>query len=256
MTLLQPFSALVLWISLMLVMSSVNTDKPEENRYSCPVIQCSAPAVNGLPGRDGRDGPKGEKGDPGEGLRGLQGFPGKAGPPGMKGVVGPRGEKGQKGEQGIVASDGLQRQVTALETKLKVLEDELNRYKNALILKNIRSIGKKMFVSTGNQDTFENGKSLCARAGSTLASPRNDAENTALKDLVRPARQAHIGISDAQTEGRFVYLSGGAVTYSNWNTGEPNNQKNEDCVVIYESGKWNDVDCSKTQALIICEFSS
>lgn len=69
MTLLQPFSALVLWISLMMVMSSVNTDKPEENRYSCPVIQCSAPAVNGLPGRDGRDGPKGEKGDPGTELR-------------------------------------------------------------------------------------------------------------------------------------------------------------------------------------------
>lgn len=113
-----------------------------------------------------------------------------------------------------------------------------------------------MFVSTGNQDTFENGKSLCARAGSTLASPRNDAENTALKDLVRPARQAHIGISDAQTEGRFVYLSGGAVTYSKWNTGEPNNLRNEDCVVIHESGEWNDVDCSSTQALIICEFSS
>lgn len=67
MTLLQPFSALVLWISPMMLTSSVNTDKPEENRYSCPVIQCSAPAVNGLPGRDGRDGPKGEKGDPGAG---------------------------------------------------------------------------------------------------------------------------------------------------------------------------------------------
>lgn len=65
MTILQPFSALLLCLSLMMATSSLTTDKPEEKMYSCPIIQCSAPAVNGLPGRDGRDGPKGEKGDPG-----------------------------------------------------------------------------------------------------------------------------------------------------------------------------------------------
>ncbi|NXX12217.1 MBL protein, partial [Podargus strigoides] len=254
MTLLQPFSALVLWLSLLMVPSSVNTDRPEEKIYSCPVIQCSAPAVNGLPGRDGRDGPKGEKGEPGEGLRGLNGFPGKAGPPGIKGDSGPQGAKGEKGECGTVVTDDLQRQVTALETKVQVLEAELNRYKQALILKNIKSIGKKIFVSTGKEDTFDNGKSLCAKAGSVLPSPRNEAENTALKDLIKPLKQAYIGISDEQTEGRFMYLNGETVTYTNWNAGEPNNLKNEDCAVVQESGKWNDVNCSNSRALIICEF--
>ncbi|KAM6091425.1 mannose-binding protein-like [Theristicus caerulescens] len=188
-----PFNALVLWLSLLMVISSVNTDKPEEKIYSCPVIQCSAPAVNGLPGRegrDGRDGPKGEKGEP------------------------------------------------------------------VLILKNIKSIGKNVFVSTGKENTFDSGKSLCAKAGSTLASPRNEAENTALKDLIRPSKQAYMGISDEQTEGRFMYLNGGAVTYRNWNAGEPNNLKNEDCAVIQDSGKWNYINCSNSCALIICEFLS
>ncbi|KAM6306355.1 pulmonary surfactant-associated protein D [Aegotheles albertisi] len=245
-----PFNALVLWLSLLMVTSSVNTDTPEEKIYSCPVIQCSAPAVHGLPGRDGRDGPKGEKGEPGEGLRGLHGFPGKVGPPGIKGDLGPQGEKGEKG---IVTGD-LQRQVTALEGKVQVLEAELNKYKAALILKNIKSIGKKIFVSTGKEDTFDNAKSLCAKAGSTLASPRNEAENTALKDLIRPSKYAYIGISDEQTEGNFTYLTGGAVTYTNWNAGEPNNLKNEDCAVIQDSGKWNDVNCSHSRALIICEL--
>ncbi|XP_072726757.1 mannose-binding protein-like [Ciconia boyciana] len=232
MTLLQPLNASVLWLSLLMVISSVNRDKPEEKMYSCPVIQCSAPAVNGLPGRDGRDGPKGEKGNVGEGLRSLQGFPRKVGPPEIKGDLGPQGEKGQKGKCGIVVTDDLQRQVTALETKVQVLEDELNRYKKGNFdFKKIKSIGKKIFVSTGKEDTFDNGKSLCAKAGSAFASPRNEAENTALKDL-RPSKQAYMGISDEQTEGRFMYLNGRAVTYRNWNAGEPNNLKNEDCAVI------------------------
>ncbi|NXC50595.1 MBL protein, partial [Penelope pileata] len=253
MALLQPFSALVLWLPLMMATSSLNTEKPEEKMYSCPVIQCSAPAVNGLPGRDGRDGPKGEKGDPGEGLRGLQGLPGKAGPPGLKGEVGPQGEKGQKGERGIFVTDDLQKQITALETKIQALQDELNRYKKAMTLKDIVRVGKKTFISTEKKASFENGKSLCAKAGSVLASPRNEAENTALKDLTGPSRQAYIGISDAQTEGRFVYQSGGPLTYTNWKPGEPNNQGNEDCAVIEESGKWNDLDCSNSNILIICE---
>lgn len=111
-----------------------------------------------------------------------------------------------------------------------------------------------MFVSTGKKYNFEKGKSLCAKAGSVLASPRNEAENTALKDLIDPSSQAYIGISDAQTEGRFMYLSGGPLTYSNWKPGEPNNHKNEDCAVIEDSGKWNDLDCSNSNIFIICEL--
>ncbi|KAM9281988.1 LOW QUALITY PROTEIN: mannose-binding protein-like [Cariama cristata] len=214
MTLLQSFNALVLWLSLLIVTSSVNTDKPEKKIYSCPVIQCSAPAVNGLPGRGGRDGSKG-KGKPGEESRGLQGFCGKAGPLGIKGNLGPQGEKGEKG-------------------------------------------GKKIFVSTGKEDTLDNGKSLCAKAGSAcLASPKNEAENTAsLKDLITPSKQAYMGICDEQTEGRFMYLNGGAVIYRNWNAGEPDNLKKEDCAVIQDSGKWNDINYSDPCALIICDFLS
>ncbi|XP_009996431.1 PREDICTED: mannose-binding protein C-like [Chaetura pelagica] len=256
MPLLLPFNALVFWLSLLMVTSSINTDKTEEKISSCTVVQYSAPAVHVLQGRDGRDGPKGEKGEPGEGLRGLHGSPGKMGPPGIKGDSGPQGEKGEKGECGSVVTDDLLRQVTALEIKVQVLEAELNRYKTALILKNIKSIGKKIFVSTGKEDTFDNGKSLCAQAGSVLASPMNEAENTALKDLMRPSKNAYLGISDEQTESTFIYLNGGAITYTNWKAGEPNNANNEDCVVIQDSGKWNDISCSDSHALIICELLS
>ncbi|NXS76640.1 MBL protein, partial [Pandion haliaetus] len=246
MTLLQPFNALVLWLSLLIVIRCVVLvpDEPEEKIYSCPVIQGSVPAVNGLPGRYGRDGPKGENGEPEEESRGLQGFPGKAGPPEIKEDLGPQGEKGENGENGTVVTDDLHRQVTALETKVQGLEAELNRDEKAkgrslitLILKNIKSIGKKIFVSTEKEGTFDNGKSLCAKAGSALASPRNETENTALKDLSLLQRCCYKGISAEQTEGTFMYLNGEAVIYRNWNAGEPNNLKNEDCAVMQDSGK-------------------
>ncbi|NWQ95423.1 MBL protein, partial [Burhinus bistriatus] len=261
MTFLQPFNALELWLSLLMVISSVNTDNPEEKIYSCPVIQCTAPAVNGLPGRDGRDDPRvGEKlrkhsndfilnHTPGEGLRGLQGFPGKAGPPGIKGDLGPQGEKRGKGEHGNKKYI-FHRQVSALKIKVQVLEAELNRYKKGLILKNIKNIGKKIFVSTGKEVTFDNGKSLCAKARSALISPRNEAS----KDLIKLSKQAYMAISDEQTEGRFMHLNRRTITYTNRNAGEPNNLKNEGCAVIQDSGKWNDVNCSNSRASIICEF--
>ena len=39
-----------------------------------------------------------------------------------------------------------------------------------------------------------------------------------------------IGLSDLQLENRFQWSDGTDVTYTNWQTQEPNNLGNEDCV--------------------------
>uniref|UniRef100_A0A8D2JHN5 C-type lectin domain-containing protein n=1 Tax=Varanus komodoensis TaxID=61221 RepID=A0A8D2JHN5_VARKO len=102
--------------------------------------------------------------------------------------------------------------------------------------------------------TFSGGKVLCEKAGGALATPRNVAENTALKDIVkRKSEYAFLAINDIQTEGRFVYLDGTPVNYKNWNRGEPNDLDNEDCAILHEDGLWNDIDCAR-KALIICEI--
>lgn len=113
-------------------------------------------------------------------------------------------------------------------------------------------VGEKIFVSTGQEDTFAKGKELCAKQGGALASPRNAAENAALQAIVK-SKHAFLDINDQQTEGRFVYLSGAPVTYTNWKSGEPNNYKNgEDCVIVLGDGLWNDFGCQHN-TLIICE---
>lgn len=55
--------------------------------------------------------------------------------------------------------------------------------------------------------------------------------------------QAYMGISAEQTKSTFMCLNEEAVTYRNRNAGEPNNLKSEDCAVMQDSGKWNDIDC-------------
>uniref|UniRef100_A0A663F1K7 Mannose binding lectin 2 n=1 Tax=Aquila chrysaetos chrysaetos TaxID=223781 RepID=A0A663F1K7_AQUCH len=211
--------------------STLENDIPEEKVYSCPVIQCSAPAVNGLPGRDGRDAPKGEKQEPGTELRTFSNI--------VFFIL-------------LIIPLVLFHASFILSFRLFtsllffypiVLLQAPHNVRKLKMLSNIKSIGKKIFVSTEKEDTFYNGKSFCAKAGSALASPRKEAENTTLKDLITPSTQAYMGISAEQTKSTFMYPNEEAVTYRNWNAGEPNNLKNEDCAVMQDSGKWNDVDC-------------
>ncbi|WP_289024613.1 HYR domain-containing protein, partial [uncultured Salegentibacter sp.] len=50
-----------------------------------------------------------------------------------------------------------------------------------------------------------------------------------------------IGFTDIASEGNFVWRNGEAVSYTNWNTNEPNNSNNEDYTeLIISNGKWND----------------
>uniref|UniRef100_A0A8D0DKJ8 C-type lectin domain-containing protein n=2 Tax=Salvator merianae TaxID=96440 RepID=A0A8D0DKJ8_SALMN len=250
MFLLQLFKVLFLGASLVLPSVS-ETSTCEAN--TCTVMACGNPGLNGLPGRDGKDGLKGEKGDAGASVRGQQGFPGKAGPPGSSGVQGPRGQKGEKGETAAV--DSVHGKVTSLEKNIQTLQDDLNKYKKIVTLQGAIHVGRKTFVSTGLHDTFANGKNKCTKEGAALASPRNAAENLALKEIVKKhAMHAFLDINDIQTEGRFVYLNGSPVAYTNWKRGEPNNYDNvEDCVIILEDALWNDYNCN-SKCLIICEI--
>jgi hypothetical protein len=64
-----------------------------------------------------------------------------------------------------------------------------------------------------------------------------------------------IGATDAAKEGTWLWVSGKAATYQNWNSGEPSNSGgNENCAVLLTSvsGKWNDASCDGEKPFI-CE---
>uniref|UniRef100_A0ACB8F962 Uncharacterized protein n=1 Tax=Sphaerodactylus townsendi TaxID=933632 RepID=A0ACB8F962_9SAUR len=238
--------------------------------------------TTGNPGPKGDQGSVGEKGDKGEvGGRGLQGPTGMPGPMGRTGSSGLKGDKGSIGEKGMKGDSGLsatyhgnqtevppknrydkfkesslmKNQVSALQGQLAVLQATLAKYQKVAAFPSGRIVGNRAFVTSGYEGNFDDLRQRCLQAGGQLASPRNAAENAAIQQIViLHNKPVFLGINDIQTEGRFKYLNGETIAYSNWQQGEPNNEKGrENCVEIFVNGRWNDRSCGEKR-LIVCEF--
>ncbi|XP_054436456.1 pulmonary surfactant-associated protein D, partial [Pteronotus mesoamericanus] len=243
--------------------------KPGPKGEIGPKGEVGAPGMQGSVGSRGPPGLKGEKGVPGErgapgnageagpaGAMGSQGPPGARGPPGLKGDRGAPGDRGAKGESGLPDATALRRQVEALQGQVQRLEGAFNRYRKVDLFPDGRGVGEKIFKIGGFEKSFQEAQQVCRQAGGELPSPRSAAENEALQQLVAAQNKgaAFLSMTDSKTEGKFTYPTGETLVYSNWAPGEPNNDGGEeDCVEIFDNGKWNDKSCGDKR-LVICEF--
>ncbi|KAG8128864.1 hypothetical protein E2320_015682 [Naja naja] len=63
-----------------------------------------------------------------------------------------------------------------------------------------------------------------------------------------------IGLSDIDSENKFVWVDKSTSSFTTWNIGEPNNSGHgQDCVVINSNGRWEDRECGKSVDGWICE---
>ncbi|XP_043843558.1 pulmonary surfactant-associated protein A-like [Dromiciops gliroides] len=213
------------------------------------------PGAPGLPGRDGRDGVKGDPGPPGPmgPPGGMPGLPGRDGLTGAPGSVGERGEKGVPGERG---PPGLP---AYLDEELQsVLQDFRQRILQCMGVLNLvgsmLQVGEKIFSTNAQYANFEKISETCAKAGGTVATPRNAEENSAIMSLVQKYKTyAYLGLKEGKIPGEFYYLNGSPVNYTNWYSGEPAGKGREPCVEMYRDGTWNDKSCLQYR-LTICEF--
>lgn len=220
----------------------------EDTQGSYSIIKCGVPGKDGKPGINGFKGDKGNRGPPG-----LQGI---AGPPGPKGLQGPQGQRGEKGESGASALGALKNEISSLTGKLNSLESKLKQQGNAFSFnKAATTAGGKIYVTNGEQTNYNDAKATCANEGGQLASPQNIVENTAVQKLSTRYKLApFLGINDILIEGSFRYPNGELIGFSNWQDKEPNDDFGvEDCVEMYDTGKWNDKSCNEIR-LVICEF--
>uniref|UniRef100_A0A8C6BKJ2 Mannose-binding protein C n=1 Tax=Monodon monoceros TaxID=40151 RepID=A0A8C6BKJ2_MONMO len=240
------FPSLPLLLLIVVTASCTETENCENVQKTCPVIACGSSGINGLPGKDRHDGAKGEKGEPGQGLRGFQGPPGKVGPQGMPGPPGLPGQVGQKGDPG----DDLGNYISQATSERAAQQSELDQLKKWLIFSLGKKVGKKFYFTNGEKMTFDEVKTLCAQFQASVAIPTNAEENKAIQDIASGG--AFLGITNEETDGQSVDLTGKRVTYQNWHDGAGSE---EHCVTLLVDGTWNDITCSAS-FLAVCKYSA
>jgi len=103
--------------------------------------------------------------------------------------------------------------------------------------------GHTYFLASG---PWEENEGLAQALGGHLATIGSQEEQDWAWNTFSPmidSQIIHIGLSDREQEGQFVWASGEPVGYTNWSIGEPNNfNRTEDFVAMWGGfgGKWND----------------
>ncbi|MBQ4404016.1 MAG: hypothetical protein II857_06345 [Selenomonadaceae bacterium] len=111
--------------------------------------------------------------------------------------------------------------------------------------------GHKYYVYSNVADTWEAAEAYCESLGGHLAVINDSEENNAIVSYLFSRNEDkiyYIGFSDAEHEGNWTWVTGEAVTYTNWASGEPNNHgergaENYACIVPRNGkfiDKWND----------------
>ena len=106
--------------------------------------------------------------------------------------------------------------------------------------------GHRYYVYPDIAETWEDAEAFCEALGGHLAVITDVAENTAVFNYMKAQGHdsAYFGLSDATQEGTWTWVNDEQVDYTNWASGEPNNENNnEDYVSFYykfPDGKWND----------------
>merc|ERR1712166_70402 len=107
-------------------------------------------------------------------------------------------------------------------------------------------IKKSMNVKDANAE--------CKRMGMKLAHP-DKKQNAELANMLKKANvgAAWIGLNDQKKEGSWKWMGvAKGNKFLSWNKGEPNNYNTENCVEMYQSGKWNDLKCA-TKRPFFCQ---
>ena len=121
-----------------------------------------------------------------------------------------------------------------------------------------QSWGSRFYKVYNERMTYNAAKTKCESDGAFLAIPRAEAENDYIADLI-PNENIWIGINDIDQEGVFVAVDGSDITFTNWDSGEPNSfEGNEDAVIIRvghskRQKAWNDFD-ENNQERFVCSF--
>lgn len=101
----------------------------------------------------------------------------------------------------------------------------------------------------------------CARLGGHLVTISSQQENDVVLNLFNQNTDTGylwLGATDERSEGKFTWVTDESFSYSNWNSGQPdNNSSTEHYLQMYDTGKWNDLPNEYNKApVFICEYDN
>ena len=98
------------------------------------------------------------------------------------------------------------------------------------------------YVGFDDFQTWDAAQAICVGFGGSLVVIGSQAENDFLAPFI--GVDFWIGLNDQVTEGTFAWVNGEAVSFTDFDAGEPNNGGgNQNCVVVFEGGGWDDDQC-------------
>ena len=130
-----------------------------------------------------------------------------------------------------VASGSIESQLAVSAAVREAYDGTLARYNG------------KEYVLTNGSKSWEAAQAEARNLGGNLVTINNAAEEQWLKQTFGEDENLWIGFNDRAQEGTFEWVSGEAVTYTNWDPNEPNNAGgNEDFATMNFSWRkqWND----------------
>lgn len=96
---------------------------------------------------------------------------------------------------------------------------------------------------------WDNARIKCEKVGGHLVTITSDVEQKIVSDLIGQ-NEYWIGAFRDKSESSWKWITNEDFTYTNWSEGEPNNaQLKEDVIILYSSGKWNDLNSETTSIL-------
>jgi len=107
--------------------------------------------------------------------------------------------------------------------------------------------GHSYYRSTGIA-VWTTARTNCANMGGHLVTITTAGEQSFIYGLWP---SGWIGLTDEVVEGTWRWVTGETYSYSNWNSGEPNNSGNEDYVQFVSNGKWNDLNNTQSLAYVL-----
>ena len=115
-------------------------------------------------------------------------------------------------------------------------------------------------VCASSDRSWEDASAACTDSGYALVSLQDSKESAWLADTLLTyggGTSYWTGLNDRAVEGAWEWADGSPVTFTAWNSGEPNGGESENCVEMYIMvhgwfGVWNDESCGGSKRYV-CE---